>query len=431
MIVSGVVRPPGDKSISHRAVFVAALARGTSEIAGLLPGHDVRATARILRQLGARIGTVREGPVAIRGASGRLRRPAASLHCGNSGTTARLGLGVLAGQPFAARLTGDASLRRRPMRRVTEPLAAMGARVTLERGDGLPLVIRGGRLRGLEYASPVASAQVKTALLFAGLVGRVPVSVLEPYRSRDHTERLFAHLGLGIHDRGGAVAYEPAGRKPPPAFALTVPGDVSSAAFLIAAAILSEAGELLIAGVGVNPTRTGFLEVLTRMGARVDRVNLHDEAGEPVADLVARPAALRGTEVTADEVPRLIDEVPVLAVLASRAAGETVVRAVGELRVKESNRLDLIAANLRAVGVTAEAQGDDLWVRGGDAPPRGRVDTARDHRLAMAFAVLGGVKGAAVRLSERASVAVSYPGFFADLKRIAGAGGRGRARHRD
>jgi len=418
--VRGSVRPPGDKSISHRAVMLAGLARGTSELTGLLTGADVKSTARVLRQLGADVSSVRDGATVTVHAS-RISHPASRLNCGNSGTTARLMLGILAGQHFAATLTGDASLRRRPMRRVTEPLRAMGAEIEEKGGDALPLTIRGGRLRALTYTTPVASAQIKSALLLAGLTGNVGVTIREPYRSRDHTERLFVHLGLALHERAGAIVYEPPERRGVvPSFHLSVPGDASSAAFLVAAAVLAEAGELVIENVGVNPTRTGFLVVLERMGAHVERVNLRDEGGEPVADLVARPAALRGTEVSAAEVPTLVDEVPVLAVLASRAAegSETVFREVGELRVKESNRLELIAANLRAVGAEAEARGNDLVVCGTTRRPSGPVDTARDHRLAMAFAVLGTIPGADVRLSERASVAISYPRFFDDLKRI-------------
>ena len=426
MKLRGTVRPPGDKSISHRALMLAALAgKGTSELEGLLTGADVKSTARVLRQLGTDITPIREaGAVIVH--SSRFSRPSSRLHCGNSGTTARLMLGILAGQRFATTLTGDASLRRRPMRRVTEPLRAMGAAITERAGDSLPLTIRGGGLHPLTYTTPVASAQIKSALLLAGLTGRVAVTIREPYRSRDHTERLLVHLGLGLHERDGAIVYEPDAHSVP-AFELAVPGDASSAAFLVGAAALAQGGELLIENVGVNPTRTGFLVVLGRMGARVDRVNLRDAGGEPVADLVARPAALRGTEVTAAEVPTLVDEVPILAVLASRAEGETVFREVGELRVKESNRLELIAANLRALGVEAEARGNDLHVCGTTRPPRGRVDTAHDHRLAMAFAVLGTAPGADVRLSERASVAISYPRFFTDLRRI-GEGGRGKGK---
>jgi 3-phosphoshikimate 1-carboxyvinyltransferase len=393
--------------------MLAALARGQSELSGLLTGDDVKSSARVLRQLGPRISSITDARVVVH--ASRLSHPASRLNCGNSGTTARLMLGILAGQRFEATLTGDASLRRRPMRRVTEPLKQMGAHIK-ESGDGLPLTIRGGKLRGLNYTSPVASAQVKSALLFAGFTGRVPVTIREPYRSRDHTERLFAHLGLGIHERDAAIVFEPS-RSLIPSFRLSVPGDPSSAAFLVAAAVLADNGELLIENVGVNPTRTGFIVVLERMGAHVERVNLRDEGGEPVADLLVRPATLRGTEVGAAEIPTLVDEVPVLAVLASRASGATVFREVGELRVKESNRLELIAANLRAVGVTAEVQANDLHVEGTDTPPRGRVETAKDHRLAMAFAVLGTVNGAKVQLSEQKSVAISYPNFFRDLKR--------------
>jgi 3-phosphoshikimate 1-carboxyvinyltransferase len=415
--VRGVVRPPGDKSISHRALMLAALARGKSELAGLLTGADVKSTARVLRQLGVTISPIREG-AAVQVSRAPLTASRVPLHCGNSGTTARLILGILAGQRFAATLTGDASLRRRPMRRVTEPLRTMGADISA-RGDGLPLTIKGGRLRGLEYTSPVASAQVKSALLLAALTGRVPVTIREPYRSRDHTERLFVHLGLDLHEDNGAIRFEPPDRPSAvPPVRLSVPGDASSAAFLVAAAVLAQRGELLVENVGVNPTRTGFIVVLERMGAHVERVNLRDAGGEPVADLIVRPASLSGTEVTAAEIPTLVDEVPVLAVLASRAQRQTVFREVGELRVKESNRLELIAANLRAVGARAEARGNDLYVEGQARPARGRVETAGDHRLAMAFAVLGTIPGADVRLSERRSVAISYPRFFEDLRTI-------------
>src|SRR5881409_78308 len=368
--VQGVVRPPGDKSISHRAVMLAGLARGASELEGLLTGADVKSTARVLRQLGARVSSVREGGNVTVHAS-RISHPASRLNCGNSGTTARLMLGILAGQRFAATLTGDASLRRRPMRRVTEPLRAMGAEIKEARGDALPLSIRGGRLHALTYTSPVARAQIKSALLLAGLTGNVSVTIREPYRSRDHTERLLVHLGLNLRYENGAISFRPSAVNVP-SFHFSVPGDASSAAFLIAAAVLAEGGELLVENVGVNPTRTGVLVVLKRMGAHVERINLRDEGGEPVADLFVRPAALSGTEVSAAEIPTLVDEVPVLAVLASRARGSTVFREVGELRVKESNRLELIAANLRGLGVRAQVLGNDLQVEGTEKAPRGR-----------------------------------------------------------
>ena len=424
MHVHGVVRVPGDKSISHRALLLGALARGTSRISGALAAVDVQSTARVLRQLGVRISPLRDrAAVTVRGA--RFRSPRGTLDCGNSGTTARLVLGAIAGQSVRALLSGDASLRRRPMRRVIEPLVAMGATISAREDGRLPMTIRGGRLHAIRHASPVASAQVKSAILFAALASRVAVHVSEPTRSRDHTERLFLHLGLDVRELHGAISYQPSADPIGP-FDLAVPGDASSAAFLVGAAVLAERGELFIEAVGVNPTRTGFLTALARMGAPVERFNLGEEGGEPVADLLARPAHLRATEVTADEVPSLIDEVPLLAALATRASGETVFRGVGELRVKESDRLGLLAANLRGLGVDAEVSGDDLHVRGSDRPPRGRVDTAGDHRLAMTFAVLGTIPGADVRLSERRSVAISYPRFFQTLRAI------GRApRHRD
>ncbi len=417
MRVAGTVRAPGDKSITHRALLLGALARGVSHVGGALTSLDARSSARVLRRLGADISPLREGDILrIRG-RGRFRAPEATLDCGNSGTTTRLLLGLLAGHRFRATLTGDASLRRRPMRRVTVPLGLMGARFEEHGGDGLPLTVRGGALHPLRYEMPVSSAQIKSSLLLAGVVGQVSVDLREPAgRSRDHTERMLRAFGYAVEERDGWIEFRPAGRVEP--FDLQVPGDPSSAAFLVGAAVLAEAGELRIAGVGVNPTRIGFLRVLERMGAAV-RLEARDTSfGEPVADLVAAPAPLRGTEVGAGEIPGLIDEIPLLAVLASRAAGATVFRDVGELRVKESDRLGLIADNIRAVGGKAEVRGDDLFVEGVEPPPRGRVRTAGDHRIAMAFAVLGRLPGARVAIDDLACAAVSFPGFPETLRRI-------------
>jgi 3-phosphoshikimate 1-carboxyvinyltransferase len=417
--VEGVVRPPGDKSITHRVLLLSALLRAPVVLAHALTSADARSSARVLRQLGVAIS-----PLAtrrrVRVTGGPWHAPKSVLNCGNSGTTARLMLGALAAHPFPARLTGDASLRRRPMRRVTDPLTRMGARVEEHGGDGLPLTIHGGALNGIQFESPVASAQVKSAVLLAALTGRVTVTVTEPARSRDHMERLLRFLGLPIDVTGTTVRLEGQGFRPSdvPPLDLEVPGDPSSSAFLVAAALLAEGGELKLERVGVNPTRTGYLRVLARMDAAVHREAVGEVAGEPMADLVVGPADLRGTDVSAEDIPSLIDEIPVLAVLASRSHGETRFRSVGELRVKESDRLSLLAANLRAVGARAEVQGDDLVVEGRRNPPRGRVETAGDHRIAMAFAVLGTVPGAAVALSERRSVQISYPSFFADLERI-------------
>jgi 3-phosphoshikimate 1-carboxyvinyltransferase len=408
---------PGDKSITHRTLLLGALAGGTSHVGGALTSLDARSSARVLRQLGAEISPLRLGRVvAIRGRR-RLTRPLTPLDCGNSGTTTRLLLGVLAGHRFSATLTGDGSLRRRPMRRVTLPLAKMGARFVEHRGDGLPLTVRGGPLTPLRYELPVSSAQIKSALLLAGLTGGVEIELLERHgRSRDHSERLLRAFGYDVVEREGWIHFRPTGRLEP--FDIQVPGDPSSAAFLVGAAALAEAGELRVVGVGVNPTRTGFLGVLARMGAAVDLAEATEHFGEPVADLLIRPAELRATEVTAREIPGLIDEIPLLAVLAARAAGTTIFRQVGELRVKESDRLSLIAENLRSVGSQAEVSGDDLYVEGSQAAPRGRVRTAADHRLAMAFAVLGTVPGARVTIDDLACAAVSFPDFPQTLRSI-------------
>lgn len=424
MRVAGNVRVPGDKSITHRVLLLAALARGSSRIRGALTSLDARSTARILRQLGATVSPLRGGAVAKVDGRGRLRRPDRTLDCGNSGTTTRLTLGVLAGHDFAATLTGDRSLRRRPMRRVTTPLGAMGARFTEHNGDGLPVTIHGGPLEPLRYQLPVSSAQIKSALLLAGIAGNVEVSLREPHgRSRDHTERLLRAFGYDLTENDGWITSKPTGRIEP--FTIDVPGDPSSAAFLVGVALLAEGGSLRISGVGLNPTRTGFLQVLARMGGLVGIENQFDQFGEPVGDLVVQPASLRGTEVTAVEIPGLIDEIPLLAVVASRAPGGiTTFRQVGELRVKESDRLGLLAENLRAVGARAEVQGDDLLVEGGDLPPAGAVRTAADHRLAMAFAVLGTLPGAEVEIDDLACAAVSFPGFPETLSRLSAGGTR-------
>ena len=423
MKVGGSVRVPGDKSITHRVLLLAALARGASHIGGALTSLDARSTARVLRGLGAELSPLRAGvPVTVRG-RGRFHRPRAPLFCGNSGTTTRLLLGLLSAHPFAATLTGDRSLRRRPMRRVTIPLERMGARFTESSGDGLPLTIKGGRLRSLSYEMPVSSAQIKSALLLAGMAGEVEVALREPHgRSRDHTERLLQAFGYGLAEKDGWIHFTPGGKLEP--FDIQVPGDPSSAAFLVGAATLAQAGELRVTGVGVNPTRTGFLKVLGRMGAGVQVENQSLSFGEPVGDLTVQPAMLRGTEVTGGEIPGLIDEIPLLAVLASRAAGTTTFRQVGELRVKESDRLGLIAENLRAVGADADVVGEDLVVGGNDRVPRGRVRTEGDHRLAMAFAVLGTVPGARIRIDDMACAAVSFPDFPATLRGIFGRTGQ-------
>jgi 3-phosphoshikimate 1-carboxyvinyltransferase len=414
------IRVPGDKSVTHRALLLAALATGRSRVRRPLAGEDTQSTARVLRQLGCSISELdADGDVIIDGVGLRgLREPGAVLDCGNSGTTARLLLGVLAGQSFAASLTGDASLRSRPMARVTRPLAAMGATFEdLGEPDRLPLRVRGGELRGLDHVSPHASAQIKSAVLLAGLTGGVPVSVVEPVLSRDHTERMLERLGarLSRHtpaDGGAYVGLEPVAQLDP--LDAEVPGDFSSAAFVIAHAVLNSRRPVRIAGVGVNPTRTGLLGVLQRMGVSVAVENARESGGEPVADLIVRPTPLRATVVGGAEVPSLIDEVPVIAILAARAEGDTVITGARELRVKESDRIAAIVANLRAVGITAHELPDGLVVSGTGRRLAGSVACRHDHRIAMAFAVLGA-------LDDRDCVAVSYPGFWTMLNEVAGA----------
>jgi 3-phosphoshikimate 1-carboxyvinyltransferase len=418
MIARGEVTVPGDKSITHRALLLAALADGPCTLRSPLAAGDTRSTAAVLRRLGIAVGRLAEGrAVTVTGGGLRAFRPADGvLDCHNSGTTGRLLLGLLAGHGFEARLTGDRSLRRRPMARVTEPLRAMGADIRASDGERLPITIHGGPLVPLAWNSPVASAQVKTALLFAGLVGRVGVSVTEPVISRDHTERLLRLLGVRVTVEGTTTSVEPV--ESLPAFDGEIPGDMSSAAYLLAAGVLAESGEVVVRNVGINPTRSGFLRALERMDAVVEVTDRWMSLGEPGATLVARPAPLSFLVVEPHEVPSMVDEIPLLACLASRASGTSVFRGVGELRVKESDRLALVAANLAALGVAAHTEGDTLFVEGTQKPPRGRVTTAGDHRLAMAFGVLGTVAGAAVELDDTRSVAISYPNFIRDMASV-------------
>ncbi len=419
MIARGEVVVPGDKSITHRALMVAALTDGRCSFTSPLAAGDTRATAAALRALGVRVSPLSAKRVAVTGVGMKpFRAPAGALACRNSGTTARLLLGLLAGHPFEAKLTGDRSLSLRPMARVTEPLRLMGASITASEGERLPMVIRGGALTPLDWRSPVASAQVKTCLLLAGLVGGVRVSVTEPVVSRDHTERLLRLLGVRVETEGTTATVHPV--EAIPAFGGEIPGDISSAAYLIAAGVLAESGEVTVRNVGLNPTRAGFLRALERMGATVEIVDRWTSLGEPAGTLVARPARLAPVVVEADEIPSMVDEVPLLACLASRAekGWASVFRGVGELRVKESDRLALVASNLAAIGAAARVEGDTLVVEGSEAPPRGRVVTARDHRLAMAFSVLGTVPGAEIELDDTSCVGISYPNFFRDYARV-------------
>ncbi len=415
------VRVPGDKSITHRAYILAGLADGASHLSGLLEAADTGATRSAMRGLGVEIDTTGSGEAVVAGGGLHgLRSPGGELDCGNSGTTARLLLGALAGSEVEAVVTGDASLRGRPMRRVTGPLEACGARFEeLGAPDRLPIRVRGTpTLRPIDVMNARSSAQVKTAMLLAGLTAGVEVRVTESGRPRDHTERMLAAMGASIEttpgEHGDVVHLRPPVRLEPRSF--RVPGDISSAAFFLGLGVLR--GAVRVRGVGLNPTRTGALDVLRRMGAVVSAEPASDSAGEPVGDVVAAPGELVGTVVTPEEIPTLLDEIPILAAVAARAAGETRFEGVAELRVKETDRVAALARNLEALGVEVESGPDWLAVRGNDRTLSGAVDAFGDHRIAMAFGVLGALPGSEIRIRGGDVVGISYPGFWAELERV-------------
>ena len=413
MKVFGTLRVPGDKSISHRALILGALAEGDSAVSGILQSADVQSTAGVLRSLGVAIPELSSSFI-VRG-YGRhgLVQPTTDLDCGNSGTTTRLMAGVLAATPVRTTLVGDASLSRRPMDRVALPLRTMGATIDLPPHAGLPMTIHGGDLHEIEWSSAVASAQIKSAILLAALISGVRARVTEPVRSRDHTERMLAARGAAIRVTENSVALAANSWLLPADTA--VPGDPSSAAFFAALAALADSGELRLERVCVNETRIGFLDQLRLMGARVTEKDRRLEGGEWVADLIIVPNRLSATLVSEAQVPSMIDELPLLACVATRAEGETVITGAGELRVKESDRIAAVVANLKAIGATAEELPDGMRIVGSDRPLAGRVRTHSDHRLAMAFGVSGAASGNDIEIDDRDCVTVSYPGFWADL----------------
>jgi 3-phosphoshikimate 1-carboxyvinyltransferase len=418
--LTGRLRVPGDKSITHRAVLLGALADGTTEIRGYLDAEDCQRTAAACRALGVQVEGWGSPVLQMHGKGLRgLREAEGILDAGNSGTTLRLLSGVLAAQPFFSILTGDASLCRRPMGRIIQPLRRMGASLWGRAGDQYPpLAIRGGPpLRGLRHESPVASAQVKSALLLAGLYAEGPTTVMEPTPSRDHTERMLRGFGQQIEVSGASVTVWPARSLTP--VALEVPGDFSSAAFFLVAASLVPGSRLTLMGVGLNPSRTGLLEVLAAMGAAVELGGRREVCGEPVGDVTVTAAPLRGVSVGGALIPRLIDEIPILAVAAACAEGETEIRDAGELRVKESDRLAALAGELGRLGADVLERPDGLRIRGG-RPLTGATCSSRgDHRIAMALAVAALVARGETRLADCACVRTSFPDFVPLLRLVA------------
>jgi 3-phosphoshikimate 1-carboxyvinyltransferase len=414
----GRISVPGDKSISHRALMLGAIAEGETTIRGLASGEDVQSTRRCLQQLGVIIQE-KSDAITVRGHGlDGLQKPAAILNAGNSGTTMRLFSGILATQHFRTTITGDASLLRRPMRRIIEPLTQMGAKITSQENGCAPLVIYGGKLNGIHYQLPVASAQVKSCVLFAGLGAEGKTVVEELMPTRDHSERLLRLMGGKVSvssDQYSVISVRPGELH---GDEIKVPGDFSSAAFFIAAALLSPKSELRIENVGVNPTRTAFLEVVREMSANIEIVNMRNESYEPIADLIVRHQPLQSAKIFGKQIPLLIDEIPILAVMATQAEGETHIRDARELRVKESDRLAALVQNLRAMGARVEELPDGLTIFGPTKLHGAEIDSFGDHRIAMAFAVAGLLADSPITILGAECADISFPGFFEKLRKI-------------
>jgi len=426
--LSGRVRVPGDKSISHRSLMLSALAVGESSVEGLLEGEDVLATAAAMRAMGADIARGDDGRWTIHGVGvGGLLQPSSALDMGNSGTSTRLLMGLIASHPITVNFTGDASLSKRPMNRVIEPLSQMGAEFTASPGGRLPLMLRGiCPAVPIDYRLPVASAQVKSAILLAGLNTPGLTRVIEPVPTRDHSERMLKGFGADLSvelEADGARIVAIRGEAELKPQQIVVPGDPSSAAFPVVAALLVPGSDVVVENVGLNPTRAGLFEVLRLMGGQIDYLDAREVGGEPVADLRVRGSVLKGIEVSPDIVPSMVDEFPILFVAAALAQGRTITRGLEELRVKESDRIAVMAEGLRAIGARVEETEDGLIIdgTGGEKLPGGATIAAHlDHRIAMSFAVAGLVSRDAVTIDDMAPVATSFP-IFTDLMRTLGA----------
>lgn len=415
--LKGEVQIPGDKSISHRGIMLGALAKGTTRITNFLQGADCLSTIGCFRQMGIEIeNTSDEVLVHGKGLHG-LRAPEDTLNVGNSGTTIRLLSGILAPQGFAATLTGDSSIQTRPMKRIMEPLSQMGADIQSLNGNGCaPLQIQGSRLRGIHYQTPVASAQVKSCVLFAGMYADSATSVTEPVLSRNHSELMLQHLGAKLTSQETTVTIEPEPLLE--AREIPVPGDISSAAYFIAAGLLVPHSQILIQNVGINPTRDGMLKVCHAMGADIQYLNERKDSGEPTADLLVTSSSLTGTVIEGEIIPTLIDELPMLAVMAAFAQGETVIRNAEELKVKESDRIKAVTENLSAMGADITATADGMMIHGGRPLTGADIHTQKDHRIAMSFAVAALAAEGVTCIEDADCVNISYPNFYQDLQRL-------------
>ncbi len=416
--IAGMLQVPGDKSISHRSIMLGSIANGTTEIEGFLQANDCLSTIRIFKQLGVQIKQTDHQGYLIKGNGlASLQEPNQLLDVGNSGTTIRLITGILAGQHFHSVIAGDHSIAKRPMGRVVKPLKLMGATIDgRENGSYAPLSIRGGELKGIHYESPVASAQIKSALLFAGLYGEGKTTVKEPFLSRDHTEKMLLHFGAELEIKANEASIVPRpnleGQK------VLIPGDFSSAAFFIAAALIVPNSKLLLKRVGYNPTRTGFLDAVIAMNGKVEIVDSYTYGLEPVADIMIESSELKGIKVNGEMIPRIIDELPLLAVLASQAEGTTEVTDAKELRVKETDRIKTIVSELRKIGLDIDELEDGFVISGKQVVRGGFVTTHGDHRIGMAIAIAGLIAKEEITIDEIEAVNISYPNYFEDLGRI-------------
>ncbi|WP_226085234.1 3-phosphoshikimate 1-carboxyvinyltransferase [Mesobacillus sp. S13] len=417
--LEGQVKVPGDKSISHRAVMFGSLAEGITKIENFLPGEDCLSTISCFRQLGVEI--VQNGSdvtVIGKGTSG-LSKPEATLYVGNSGTTIRLMMGILSGLSFSSTLEGDESIARRPMTRVTLPLAKMGARITgRNNGEFTPLTVEGQKLTGITYELPIASAQVKSAILLAGLQAEGETVVVEPVKTRDHTERMIKQFGGQVERKEDAVKVT--GGQMLKGTEIKVPGDISSAAFFLVAGAVVPDSDLILRNVGLNPTRTGIIDVLKSMGADFSIDPYEGESAEPAGDIRIKYSKLKGTIIEGDLIPRLIDEIPVIALLATQAEGKTVIKDAGELKVKETNRIDTVVNELKKIGVDIEATEDGMIIQGLQSLDGGTVSAHGDHRIGMMLSIAALLCKRDVILEQSEAVAVSYPGFFDDLYSLLG-----------